>query len=219
MPYSKTHKLQSKDRILKSATELFSRYGFDKVSISQIMKLARMTHGAFYAHFESKEALYNASFFETLKRSRAARLVKGPFSIKHLTTFVTDYLNLRDPKRHQEPGPEAILFNEIGSDNDEIQRLYEKSYLGLKEMLETRITALSKLNKLPFKADKETVAEKSRAIIASMVGAMAIAKSIPHEEEQRNILLTAQKQIFTILGVSENDLHDLSDQSQEYRTS
>lgn len=208
MPYTKEHKLRSKDRILKSATELFCRYGFDKVSISQIMKLARMTHGAFYAHFESKEALYNASVFETIRRSRAGRLVKGPFSIMHLTSLVTDYLNLRDPQKPQEPGPESILFNDIGSDNDEIKRLYEKSYQSLRELLETRITALSRLGKLPFSADSETVAEKSRAILASLVGAVAIAKSIPHEEEQRNILITAQKQIFAILGVSEHELQD-----------
>jgi TetR/AcrR family transcriptional regulator, transcriptional repressor for nem operon len=212
MPYTKEHKLRSKDRILKSATELFCRYGFDKVSISQIMKLARMTHGAFYAHFESKEALYNASVFETIKRSRAGRLVKGPFSIMHLTSLVTDYLNLREPKKSQEPGPESILFNDIGSDNDEIKRLYEKSYQSLRELLETRITALSRLGKLPFTADSETVADKSRAIVASLVGAVAIAKSIPHEEEQRHILLTAQKQIFAILGVSEHELQETSEQ-------
>ncbi len=213
MPYSKEHKSRSKDRILKSATELFCRYGFDKVSINQIMKLARMTHGAFYAHFESKEALYNASVFETIRRSRAGRLVKGPFSIKHLTSLVTDYLNLRDTTQQGEPGPEAILFNDIGSDNIEIKKLYEKSYQSLRELLETRITALSKLGKLPFAADSETVAEKSRAILAALVGAVAIAKSIPHEEEQQNILITAQKQIFAILGVSEHDLQDLSDQT------
>jgi AcrR family transcriptional regulator len=208
MPYSKAHKSRSKDRILKSATELFSRYGFDKVSIGQIMKLARMTHGAFYAHFESKEALYNASVFETIRRSRASRLVKGPFSISHLTSLVTDYLNLRESKQQAEPGPEAVLFNDIGSDNAEIKKLYEKSYQNLRELLETRITALCKLGKLPFSADSDTVAEKSRAILASLVGAVAIAKSIPHEEEQQTILLTAQKQIFSILGVSENELQD-----------
>jgi AcrR family transcriptional regulator len=213
MPYTKEHKSQSKERILRSATELFCRYGFDRVSISQIMKLARMTHGAFYAHFESKEALYNASVFETIKRSRAGRLVKGPFSITHLTSLVTDYLNLREPKKAREPGPESILFNDIGSDNDEIKQLYEKSYLNLREVLESRITALCRLGKLPFAADSETVAEKSRAIMASLVGAVAIAKSIPHEEEQQNILMTAQKQIFAILGVSEVDLQDLSDQT------
>ena len=49
MPYSTDHKAKSKERILQSATKLFCRYGFEKVSISQVMKLAKMTHGAFYA--------------------------------------------------------------------------------------------------------------------------------------------------------------------------
>lgn len=77
-------------------------------------------------------------------------------------------------------------------------------------MLEKRITALSRLNKLPFKADREIVAEKSRAILASLIGAVAIAKSIPQVEEQQSILMAAQKQIFTILGVNENEIEDLS---------
>jgi len=212
MPYSKEHKLQSKDRILQSATELFSRYGFDKVSISQIMKLARMTHGAFYAHFESKEALYNASFLETFRRSRAARLVKGPISFRNITSKVSDYLNLRYLKDKSSPGPEAILFNEIGSNHHEIKRLYEEAYERIRKMLERRITALGRLNKLPYAVDKEIIAEKSRAIMASLVGAIAIAKSIETEEEQRNILLAAQKQIFAIIGVDEEDFEQLSSQ-------
>jgi TetR/AcrR family transcriptional repressor of nem operon len=67
MPYPKSHKEKSKLRILDAALELFSSHGFAKVSISQIMKSAKMTHGAFYTHFESKEALYSASFLQTFK--------------------------------------------------------------------------------------------------------------------------------------------------------
>lgn len=208
MPYTKDHKIRSKERILKAASELFARYGFEKVSISEIMKMARMTHGAFYAHFESKETLYNASFLSILKQSRAVRLAKGPLSIKHLTAMITDYLNLRDMVQQNKvlPTPESILFNEIGSEHKDIRKLYEASYLQLKKMLETRITALSRLNKLPFKADREVVAEKSRAILAALVGAVAIARSIPQQEEQQLILNAAQNQIFSILGVSEAEI-------------
>jgi AcrR family transcriptional regulator len=78
MPYSTNHKAKSRERILKSAIELFSHKGFEKVSIGQIMKLAKMTHGAFYAHFSSKEALYHASVRETLEGSRAAGWSRGP---------------------------------------------------------------------------------------------------------------------------------------------
>ncbi|MCW8950438.1 MAG: TetR/AcrR family transcriptional regulator, partial [Sedimenticola sp.] len=103
-------------------------------------------------------------------------------------------------------GPETVLFNEIGNENAEVKKLYEASYHNLKKMLETRLIALSRLKKLPFEPDSDTIAEKARAILASLVGAVAIAKSIPHEEEQRNILEAAQKQILIMLGVNESEL-------------
>lgn len=206
MPYSSAHKASSRERILKSAIELFSRNGFNKVSIGQIMKLAKLTHGAFYAHFDSKEALYNASIRETLEGSRAARLVKGPLSIKHLTALVANYWNLQELERKSQPGPETVLFNEIGNDNAEIRTLFEASYHRMRRMLETRLIALSRLKKLPFEPDREAIAEKSRAILASLVGAVAIAKSLPDEEERARVLEAAQKQILLMLGVDEREM-------------
>ncbi len=203
MPYTAEHKSKSKERILQSATELFCRSGFDKVSISQVMKLARMTHGAFYAHFESKEALYKASFLQTLQSSRTGRLAKGPFSINHLTQLVSNLLNLRAYSEQARPSPENILFNEISSDNLEIRNLYEKSYLSILKLMERRIKALSKLKKVPFVANQKTITEKSRAILAALVGAVAIAKSIQNDNEIHRVLTAAQNQILSILGVYE----------------
>ncbi|MBB3139844.1 TetR/AcrR family transcriptional regulator [Halomonas organivorans] len=209
MPYSAAHKANSRERILKSAIELFSRRGFEKVSIGQIMKLARMTHGAFYAHFASKEALYQASVKETLESSRAARLVKGPLSVKHLTDLVANCWNLQELERKRDPGPESVLFNEIGNENAEIRTLFEASYLRVKKMLETRLIALGRLKKLPFEPDREIIAEKSRAILASLVGAVAIAKSLPEEAERQHVLNAAQRHILRMLGVEESEMEDM----------
>lgn len=203
MPYPKSHKSKTKERILASATELFSRYGFQKVSIGQIMKLAKMTHGAFYAHFASKEALYNESVRLTIDNSRAARLVKGPLSLQHLTELVANYCNLQELEAKHRPGPEAVLFNEIGSEKAEIRTLFEASYMSMKKMLETRLIALSKLKQLPFANDRKVIADKSRVILASLVGAVAIAKSLPGEVERKQVLLATQRQILLMLGVSE----------------
>ncbi len=203
MPCPAARKEKSKNLILNAAIDLFSRYGFEKVSIGQIMKEAKMTHGAFYAHFESKEALYRASFLETLKRSRAARLVKGPLSIKHLTSLVTNYWNLSELDSKSKPGPETILFNEIGNSNSSIKHLFEESYDRLRKMIEIRIAALIKLKQLPFKPDRELISDKSRAILASLVGAVAVAKNLSGEEERRHILESTQKQILSMLGVTE----------------
>ncbi|MCB1755478.1 MAG: TetR/AcrR family transcriptional regulator [Gammaproteobacteria bacterium] len=215
MPYPKTRKAQSKQKILDSARDLFFRYGFEKVSIGEIMKLARMTHGAFYAHFESKEALFSASFLDTLRDVRRPRLAKAPFTIKHLMSLITDYLNLRELSQSPQPGPETVLFNEIGSSNPQIRRLYETSYFSMKKMIEKRITALSRLKKLPISADdRDTIAEKARAIMTTLVGAVAIAKSLPHEEEQRNVLATAQRQILAILGANEREFEEFASTGQ-----
>ncbi|MEJ2612450.1 MAG: TetR/AcrR family transcriptional regulator [Candidatus Thiodiazotropha sp.] len=206
MTCPKDRKAKSKDLILSTATDLFSRYGFDKVSIGQIMKKSKMTHGAFYAHFESKEALYQASFMEVLKSSRAARLVKAPLSMKHLTSLVTNYWNLSELEKNNKPGLETILFNEIGNSNSSIKRLFEESYDTLKKMIETRITALIKLKQLPLECDREMISEKSRAILASLVGAVAVAKNLSRDDERRHVLASAQKQILSMLGVKESEL-------------
>lgn len=209
MPYSAGHKAKSRERILKSATELFSRQGFEKVSIGQIMKLAKMTHGAFYAHFASKEALYQASVRQTLENSRAARLVKGPLSVKHLTDLVANCWNLQELERKQKPGPETVLFNEIGNENAEIRTLFEASYRRVKKMLETRLIALSRLKKLPLEPDREAIADKARVILASLVGAVAIAKSLPEGDERQHVLNGAQRHILRMLGVEESELENM----------
>lgn len=69
--------------------------------------------------------------------------------------------------------------------------------------METRLLALSKLNKLYIKADSSAIAEKSRTILATLVGAVLIAKSISNEEEIGRLLTAAQNQILRSLGVSE----------------
>lgn len=206
MPYSREHKAKSRERILTAATELFSRFGFDNVSITEIMRAAKMTHGAFYSHFESKEALFKASFSETLKGSRAARLVKGPLSLKHLTALVTNYWNLRELENNNKPGPEVLLFNEVGNRNTCVKPLFEESYNNLKKLIETRLLALSKLKLLPYESNRNMIADKARVILSLLVGAVVVAKSIPREEERRQILEAAQKQILHMLGVGNTEL-------------
>jgi TetR/AcrR family transcriptional repressor of nem operon len=207
MPYTSEHKSKSKERILESATRLFCRYGFSKVSINQVMKKARLTHGAFYAHFESKESLYRASFMKTLRQSSTRRLAKAPLSIQHLTQLVDNLLNLRSFTDQTEPSVENILFTEVNSESLEIKQLYERSYRNVLRMLETRLSALAKLKKLYIETEPsviaENIAEKARSILATMVGAVLIAKSITDEEEINRLLTAAQNQVLRSLGVSE----------------
>lgn len=47
----------TKDKIYKSARELFAKQGFDTVNVDDIVKHAGVAKGSFYVHFESKDLL------------------------------------------------------------------------------------------------------------------------------------------------------------------
>jgi TetR/AcrR family transcriptional repressor of nem operon len=63
---------ETRRRILNAAGRLFREHGIDGVGVDAVMKQAGLTHGGFYAHFASKEALA-AEVVQTLleKASRA----------------------------------------------------------------------------------------------------------------------------------------------------
>jgi AcrR family transcriptional regulator len=58
MPYPAGHRHATRRKIIDSARRLFNRYGFDNVSLAQIMADAGLTHGGFYSYFDSKSDLY-----------------------------------------------------------------------------------------------------------------------------------------------------------------
>lgn len=59
---SADEKRKSHERILKAASRLFRERGIEATSVADIMKAAGLTHGGFYRHFSSKEALVAAAF-------------------------------------------------------------------------------------------------------------------------------------------------------------
>src|ERR1700748_755678 len=58
MPYPAGHRAEVKKKIVQSARRLFNRYGFESISVDQIMSGAGLTRGGFYSYFESKSDLY-----------------------------------------------------------------------------------------------------------------------------------------------------------------
>lgn len=53
----KKRSLETKDKIYKTASQLFQKYGFDGVSVDSIVEAAGVSKGTFYVHFNSKGSL------------------------------------------------------------------------------------------------------------------------------------------------------------------
>jgi len=51
---------QRKQQIINEATRLFSRMGYDRVTVKQLGEICGITEPAIYRHFESKDAIYDA---------------------------------------------------------------------------------------------------------------------------------------------------------------
>ena len=72
MRITKEKRQENHDRIVAIASGLFRERGFDGVAVADLMQAAGLTHGGFYNHFASKEALIAEAaakgFVETSER-------------------------------------------------------------------------------------------------------------------------------------------------------
>ena len=71
MRISKKQAADNKARVVAGARELFGARGFEKVGVADAMRAAGMTHGGFYNHFPSKDALALEVCREALASSTA----------------------------------------------------------------------------------------------------------------------------------------------------
>lgn len=65
MPWSPDHKARTRERIVRAASKLFRRRGYEQSGVDEVMAAADLTRGGFYAHFEGKSDL----FAEALERA------------------------------------------------------------------------------------------------------------------------------------------------------
>lgn len=64
--------METRQRLLEAATSLFSQQGYDATAVAEICANAGVSKGAFYHHFESKQAVFLALLEEWLARLDAA---------------------------------------------------------------------------------------------------------------------------------------------------
>src|SRR3981081_4050905 len=104
MRYVKGHGLQTRCRIVEEASYGLRQVGVDGMSVADLMKLAGLTHGGFYSHFESREALVIEALSLAMDRtlSQWRNVLKGIAVEKRFDAIVEVYLrpSHRDDRAH-----------------------------------------------------------------------------------------------------------------------
>jgi TetR/AcrR family transcriptional repressor of nem operon len=114
----------SHERIVSVAARAIRRSGYDGTGVADIMKEAGLTHGAFYAHFASREAMLAEAATRACAEASAltAGVVAGAPPDQALATMLRSYLS-REHVEHAEMGcPLAALGSETPRQAPEVRR-------------------------------------------------------------------------------------------------
>lgn len=190
MRYPKEHKSRTRQRIVEAAAKEFRAKGLDGVGVADLMAEAGLTHGGFYAHFASKDALIAeacrqglAATIDTLDfRARGAPPGDG------LRTLVRTYLSR---SHRDDPARGCILASLAG----ELARRPAATRHALDGELGRLIALIAR--ELPA-GDDAARRRRALAIASAMVGAIALARTVDDPavsdailEATRNFVLEA----------------------------
>jgi TetR/AcrR family transcriptional repressor of nem operon len=168
MRYSREHKLETHARIVRKASVRLREKGAHGIGVADLMKDAGLTHGGFYAHFDSREALVIEAFTHAMDRSieRWRKLAEQTPPEKRLAMIVNTYLTSlhRDDPGHGCSVP--ALGAEIARESPKTRRAFAGR---LEQMIDT---LAAQLPGVPRKAARK----QAMAAIATMMGTLVLAR-------------------------------------------
>ena len=187
-------KEQSRERILRAAARAIRKRGYEGVGVADVMKEAGLTHGGFYAHFASRDALLAAAVgqagaesAENLNRAIAAAKPGG-----ELMALVDTYLD----DRHV-AAPEHGLGCAIAAAGSEVPRQQAE----VRRAAARRIKDIIGLVERQFPEwGKAAAHEKAMGIVASMVGALILARAVDDAQLSKSIRKSARELIRGAVG-------------------
>lgn len=168
MRYSKEHKLETHDRIVKKASVRLREKGAHGIGVADLMKDAGLTHGGFYAHFDSREALVIEAFAYAMDRSteRWRKLAEATPPERRMATIVESYLT---PLHRDDPG-HGCAVTALGA---EISRESPKTRKAFAAKLEQMIDMLAaQIPDVP----RKTARKQALATLSTMVGTLVLAR-------------------------------------------
>jgi TetR/AcrR family transcriptional regulator, transcriptional repressor for nem operon len=184
MRYEPDHKARVHRRIVRNASRQLRAKGLNGPAVTTLMKAAGLTHGGFYRHFGSRDDLVVEAVEESLQELRdrliaAAKQAKPGESWK---AMVRSYLSLERCDRPDEGCPIAALAPDMARTPPALKQRIAAAILKLRQGL------------LPFTPGRsaEEKAANFLAIFSSMVGTIAIARTMPDPAVRQRILNTVR---------------------------
>jgi len=171
MSYPPGHKDQTRTRIVHSARKLFNRYGFEGVSVEQIMADAGLTVGGFYKHFGSKSDLYAEAlecfFTDPTWNGSWEGVSIDPSATDIASQIIRAYLSPQHLAETDGACPMVTLPSDVARSGPSARRAYEKAFKAMVAALQRRTND-----------DADSERQAALATAAMCVGGMVVARAL-----------------------------------------
>ena len=117
MRFEKGHKETTRKRIIDVASKRFRKEGVSATGLAGIMAESGLTNGAFYAHFDSKDALVLEAISKALG-DKLAQLEDLNDEKPDIESGIRQYLNKSHLQIDEDGWPSAALVRDIDRQRD-----------------------------------------------------------------------------------------------------
>lgn len=187
MGFSQAQKAESRQRVLDTAARQIREHGLEALGVADCMRSAGLTHGAFYGHFSSRDALINAALEQAMTRGEHRVMSRAADAAEHEKTpfkaIVDAYLH---PAHAENPGSGCALCALAG---DAVHALAD-----VKALYTTHLRRLAE--QLTQAAGSEGKA-LGLGVAATIVGAITLARAVDDHELALSILDSAHALVMT----------------------
>ena len=184
MEIAPSRKALTHERILDTAARAIRRAGFQGVGVADIMKEAGLTHGGFYAHFASRDALLAEALAhagqqsaERIAKGNATREARGASPFRAL---IEGYLSERHLSGTENGCAVAALASEMPRQSPDVRAAAAQRVRSLMALVQ---------RSLPTGAAPGSAA----AIASQMVGALQLARALGDNAEGKALLAANRK--------------------------
>lgn len=180
-----TKKKLSHDRIVEVTSQAIRRSGYDGTGIADIMKEAGLTHGGFYAHFASREAL----LAEAADRAGAdavaltASIAAAAPAGQAVRAMMRVYLSDEHVQNIEIGCPIAALGSEMPRQCDEVRHAATRH---IKEMVDL-------VARQSPEWGQPEAHEDALFTVATMVGTLLLARAVDDPKLSANLLKATLK--------------------------
>lgn len=187
MRVSRQQAAENRKRVLDVAGRLFREKGFDGIGVADVMKAAGLTHGGFYGQFASKDDLaaqaLSGAFDHGVERwtARAQAAPDDPFG-----AIVGYYLSRGHRDVMGASCPISALAGEVTRQSPAVRSSFTEGFERLAAVLAENLPDEKSAN-------AEDRRRQTLAIMATIAGAVTLARAVDDKALSDEILAAARK--------------------------